>query len=304
VVGRRPIEVRWVYYQTEGAHISVSVSQILEPSSVDAVMDKKVDVIAKEIVRAKRDVKDPLKLPPNVNACSAYGGCFYREHCNISPREYLHAMSTQHQTMLDRLKAVVPGTPINPPSHAYSDSPRNELPLEPSANALPAQSLAARLAAMAPAASAAASVATAAPAATVAQAAPAAPAAPAGGLAARLAAVAAAAAPAVAPVAAQAAASAPAPAPAPAAPAVAPAAPSVAPAVVSGVAPASAVVSPGFLSLAERISALEHAPSFVEAAGRNAELFAKSRIAAALIEKGYEPSQVGELAVRIYKALV
>jgi hypothetical protein len=173
------IELNWVYYRTRGAPASHRVTLRVFREEVVQQMDR-IDNIAKDIINAYKTVTAATDLPVSPQSCEAFGGCIYKENCNLSPVQKMRALmaqETQGSSLLDKLKARTNG--------AATAAPAAQVAAPAAAAAPAAGSLAARLAAKAPIAAV--------PAVAPVAEAPAPPEAPAGGsLAARLAAKAAA----------------------------------------------------------------------------------------------------------------
>ena len=176
------IELNWVYYRTRGAPASHRVTLRVFREEIIQQMDR-IDNIAKDIIEAYKTVTAATDLPVSPQSCEAFGGCIYKEHCNLSPVQKMRALmaqETQGSSLLDKLKA----------KNGAASAPAAAAAVAPAPAAPVAGSLAARLAAKS------AAVATSAPVAAVAPVAPVAAAPVAGSLAERLAAKAAAQAPA------------------------------------------------------------------------------------------------------------
>lgn len=83
--GTEQVELRWVYCKTEGEPESKLVKISLTKSEADARF-KIIEEHAQGIHEA-RALGDVMALEPNPRHCSAYGGCPYRDQCNLSPSE-------------------------------------------------------------------------------------------------------------------------------------------------------------------------------------------------------------------------
>src|SRR5271166_3166193 len=89
------VELRWVYYQTNAWNRFLEIEQIAETMSTAAE-------------------KQPLELPPNINHCSAYGGCPHQGRCNLSPFEKMRSHVSQNKLLL-ALQAKKNGAAAAPP---------------------------------------------------------------------------------------------------------------------------------------------------------------------------------------------
>lgn len=101
------VEVRFVYGQTRGARKAKPVTVHLSRQHVERVLEREIEPIAQQIVRAKRTITDASQLPRNPAACDAFGGCFYRQsrHCvSQNPEERIRSMT--QQSMLAGLLAA------------------------------------------------------------------------------------------------------------------------------------------------------------------------------------------------------
>jgi len=92
--GAVQVELRWVYYQTKGAAKSKKVSLVVLKEDVERNFDE-LDVTALEINEARRTAKTALDLEPNVRACDNFGGCQYRENCNLSSTDRIKGLMAQ-----------------------------------------------------------------------------------------------------------------------------------------------------------------------------------------------------------------
>jgi hypothetical protein len=83
------VDLVWIYMRTRGArkaqrtHLRVYREEVAERFAV-------VDRVGLQIANTRAVCTDPLTLPPNPDACSKYGGCPYRDKCNLSPSEILN----------------------------------------------------------------------------------------------------------------------------------------------------------------------------------------------------------------------
>lgn len=94
----KTVHLKWIYYQTRGTrksrvtHLRVLPEDLLSPFQA-------IEEQANEMAAIYATVKNPLDLPPSIDHCSAYGGCPFQAHCNLSPFEKLRSiMSTSTPT--------------------------------------------------------------------------------------------------------------------------------------------------------------------------------------------------------------
>jgi PD-(D/E)XK nuclease superfamily len=117
------VELRWVYYQTKNARKSaVTVLRVHRTDVWNRFLH--IEQIANEMEEAA--TKQPLELPPNINHCSAYGGCPHQGRCNLSPFEKMRSHVTQNK-LLQSLAAkkngvTAPAVPA-PPMEAVASAP-------------------------------------------------------------------------------------------------------------------------------------------------------------------------------------
>lgn len=91
-------DTRWVYCLTEGRRESMPVDKSWTFDEALSVVTGWLPV-AKTLRDTYKASKKAIELPFNVSQCSAYGGCYYQDRCNISARDRMKAMFVQ-----DRLK--------------------------------------------------------------------------------------------------------------------------------------------------------------------------------------------------------
>lgn len=98
--------LRWVYYKDQkNRPASKKVEALAEREDMLAKLAK-IDVVAEEIAKYGLTASCAKDLPKNPLACSAYGGCPYREsHCDVTDSEYLGAIM-QQQSIRERLMAA------------------------------------------------------------------------------------------------------------------------------------------------------------------------------------------------------
>jgi hypothetical protein len=88
------VELEWLYAQTRGArkskrtHLRVHGDHVIEQF-------RAIESTALEMFEVKQAVADPLQLPPSPSQCESYGGCPYRDKCNLSPSEHIAALGAR-----------------------------------------------------------------------------------------------------------------------------------------------------------------------------------------------------------------
>ena len=118
----------------------VFVSNLQIPiSKVQSALESVVLVSAERIVRAKEKGRvDPLTVAPNPSHCDEYGGCQFKETCNLSPMDMIAGSYTTKEeedmgSIFDKVGAPPQATPVNggaafqaPETPGASDQDRDE----------------------------------------------------------------------------------------------------------------------------------------------------------------------------------
>jgi hypothetical protein len=122
------IELQWLYMRTQGAPKSKPVRLTILRDEVEKGIAKHVDPLGVEMLEAHRTGKKALDLPPTISACSAFGGCGYRNHCNLTVADIRRSqshMEERKEGALEKLKrekaeraAAAGGAPTNGASAA------------------------------------------------------------------------------------------------------------------------------------------------------------------------------------------
>jgi hypothetical protein len=103
------VETRWVYYQTKAPHRSkrVSLTVLREKNENDMTA---IDSVAREL-NALHDAAPAedryayvRTLEPNVHHCDAFGGCAFREICNLTIEQRLRGIMAQQETLAEKIK--------------------------------------------------------------------------------------------------------------------------------------------------------------------------------------------------------
>lgn len=95
--GAEEITLRWVYYLTTGKNPRTKVSELT--LGIDEVQDMFDPVYrsALEIYQIQREYKEGrltvLDIPPpeDLNACNAFGGCYYRDRCSLTNEQKIRS---------------------------------------------------------------------------------------------------------------------------------------------------------------------------------------------------------------------
>jgi hypothetical protein len=92
--GARIVDLDWIYFATKGAYKSRRVHLRVTGDHV-AEQFSKINDTAVVMYAARKSVTNPLELKANPSMCEAYGGCPYRDKCNLSPGEVVDAQAAQ-----------------------------------------------------------------------------------------------------------------------------------------------------------------------------------------------------------------
>jgi hypothetical protein len=94
------VDLAWMYSQTRGARRAKRTLLRVHDEHVIEQF-KAIEETAIELFEAKQTITDPLSLPPSPSQCEAYGGCPYRDKCNLSPVDHLAALSARDFSILE-----------------------------------------------------------------------------------------------------------------------------------------------------------------------------------------------------------
>lgn len=107
------VELRWVYYQTRNTRKSaITRLRVHQPETWQRFLEIEQIAEQMEVASSKR----ALDLPPNINHCSAYGGCPHQGRCNLSPFDKMR--SYMENKLLAALQAKKNGAP--PPGEPHT----------------------------------------------------------------------------------------------------------------------------------------------------------------------------------------
>jgi hypothetical protein len=124
------VDLQWTYGLTKGSPKSLPVVQTVTSADIKARVTKSIETarVMRELTRMEG--LTAIEVPYNAEACEAYGGCAFRENCNLSAQERIESIMSQGNaqgSLLDQLRAKrnankspapAPGTssqPVNPP---------------------------------------------------------------------------------------------------------------------------------------------------------------------------------------------
>jgi hypothetical protein len=130
------VRLRWLYLPTKGSKVARPVEVEVTREHAAQVMPV-IEGVAHELTELHRAKPAALSLPPNANACEAFGGCPHRSRCNLSPAERLKSvMSGSFLSSLQARKDVVAP---KAPAPVEDDAPPalDPVPINPPESALP-----------------------------------------------------------------------------------------------------------------------------------------------------------------------
>lgn len=118
---------RWVYYRTKRTPKAMSVDFEMGRAHVDGQMVGILET-GREMVGWKQQTKDAKDLPTDARGCGAFGGCYYRDRCNLTAKERMMSLMAQEsiKEKLARKKAEAQAKPepaVNPPENATASEP-------------------------------------------------------------------------------------------------------------------------------------------------------------------------------------
>jgi len=117
---------RWVYYRTRGRPAAKAVDWETDTTIIEAPLQR-FFASCDQMVRIQAAGAKALDLDPEVAACDRYGGCPFRDRCNLSSKERFRAFMAQ-QTLKEKMAAraagkAKPEPEVNPPEAAQQDAP-------------------------------------------------------------------------------------------------------------------------------------------------------------------------------------
>jgi PD-(D/E)XK nuclease superfamily protein len=132
------IDLQWTYGLTKGAPKSLPVVQTVTSAAIKDRVNKTIETarVMRELTRMEG--LTAIEVPYNAEACEAYGGCPFKENCNLSAQERIESIMSQgtaQGSLLDQLRAKrnankspapAPGTssqPVNPPAASNGSAP-------------------------------------------------------------------------------------------------------------------------------------------------------------------------------------
>jgi hypothetical protein len=134
------VDLQWTYGTSRGVVKTLPVCRTVTFDEIRPRIDK-TDATA-QTMREIFDAKPPaIEVPYDAGGCEAFGGCPFRDNCNLSPQERIRSIMTQgeaqgeaHSSFLDKLKrarsaqpqphpAPVEAAPAQPQPHPAPAAP-------------------------------------------------------------------------------------------------------------------------------------------------------------------------------------
>ncbi len=108
--GAREVDLVWLYMQTKGArkakrvHLRVTASHVAEQFENINTTAVEMYGLRREFDSENHHSHNPEyfvlnDLPPNPDACEAYGGCPFRSKCNLSPDQIVDAHAAKYEAI-------------------------------------------------------------------------------------------------------------------------------------------------------------------------------------------------------------
>jgi len=99
---RDKVRLTWIYYQTKRPYKSRLVEVVLDEAHVEAEMVKLDEIVGRKMLPlvGRKDLHQ-TEVEPNLQSCDKYGGCPYREICEVSPVARLRSVFTKFDAPSD-----------------------------------------------------------------------------------------------------------------------------------------------------------------------------------------------------------
>lgn len=94
--GRERVRLNWIYYLTKRPYKSKLVEVILDEAHVESELVKLDEIVGRKMLPLvpQKDLS-ASEVEPNLGSCDKYGGCPYREICDVSPVARLRHVFTR-----------------------------------------------------------------------------------------------------------------------------------------------------------------------------------------------------------------
>lgn len=93
---------RWVYYRTKGRRASKKVEWQITRAELQEPLEN-MRTMAREMAKLKAERPDPRSLEFNAEACDHYGGCAFRDNCDLSSQERFKALMS-HVSLKEKMR--------------------------------------------------------------------------------------------------------------------------------------------------------------------------------------------------------
>lgn len=105
--GYQEVDLIWNYFQTRPPFKPRQSKVRLNVLEVDAALAPWNELAAEvEGLKKRKGQIGALDLTPNVHACQKFGGCAFKNNCNLQPEEQLRGFMSQNQTMAEKMAAM------------------------------------------------------------------------------------------------------------------------------------------------------------------------------------------------------
>jgi hypothetical protein len=95
--GAESCRLKWVYYKTTPPHKAEPRELTVTRADIEPTLARAKE-LADTLTLIKRSGLKALDLPPNANACEAYGGCPHKTRCNLTDQERFRSIMSQANT--------------------------------------------------------------------------------------------------------------------------------------------------------------------------------------------------------------
>ena len=108
---RDKVRLTWIYYQTKRPYKSRLVEVVLDEAHVEAEMLKLDEIVGRKMLPlvGRKDLHQ-TEVEPNLQSCDKYGGCPYREICEVSPVARLRSVFSRFDVPENPLEIDKEGT--------------------------------------------------------------------------------------------------------------------------------------------------------------------------------------------------
>ncbi len=111
---------RWVYYRTKGRRASKKVEWTVTREELQEPLETMINM-GREMAQLYAARPDPRTLEPNAEACDHYGGCAFRDNCDLSSKERFTALMA-HVSLKEKMRQKRAERSAQPPVVGKSPS--------------------------------------------------------------------------------------------------------------------------------------------------------------------------------------